>query len=186
MKDHWILKSVKEVLSTVPFKVELLDYFDPKANKTVTPPYHRLTSPDWINVFVLTKNEEFVLVEQKRAGVLDITLESPGGVVDPGEAPRVAALRELEEETGYTTDKLISLGFTHPNPAILNNKLHMFLALDCYTPDSRIHFPDETESIKLQIKPISELSEFLDQGGIDNALSLLTGYKAEKYLNAIK
>ena len=31
MKDHWILKSVKEVLSTVPFKVELLDYFDPKA-----------------------------------------------------------------------------------------------------------------------------------------------------------
>ncbi len=186
MKDHWILKSVKEVLQTVPFKVELLEYFDPKMNKPVNPPYHRLTSPDWINVFVVTKNSEFVLVEQKRAGVLDVTLESPGGVVDPGEAPRVAALRELEEETGYTTDKLISLGFTYPNPAILNNKLHMFIALECFIPESRKHFPDETESIKLQIKPISVLSEFLDEGNINNALSLLTGYKAEKYLNAIK
>ena len=86
--------------------------------------------------------------------VLDITQESPGGVVDPGESSRVAALRELEEETGYTTNKLISLGFTHPNPAILNNKLHMFLALDCYIPDRTQTLPDETESIKLQIKPI--------------------------------
>lgn len=186
MKDHWVLKSIREVLDTVPFKVEVLEYFDPISKKEVKPPYHRLKSPDWINVFMLTENSEFILVEQKRAGILDFTLESPGGVVDPGEDPETAALRELEEETGYKTRQLISLGATHPNPAISNNKLHMFLALNCYLPSSREHFPDETESIKLHIKPVAELSEFLDNGGINNALSLLTAYKAEKYLNAIK
>ena len=182
MKDHWILKSVREVLDTIPFKVELLEYFDPVKKDYVNPPYHRLTSKDWINVFALTESSEFVIVEQKRAGILNLTLETPGGVVDPGELPEITAKRELEEETGYRARNLIKLGVTHRNPAILNNKLHMFLALDCYLPDTREHYPDETESIRIHLKPIATLSEFLDTGGINNALSLLTAYKAEKYL----
>ena len=56
----------------------------------------------------------------------------------------------------------------------------MFLALDCYLPFTRT-LPDETESIRIHLKPIATLSEFLTIG-INNALSLLTAYKAEKYL----
>ena len=83
-------------------------------------------------MFALTESSEFVIVEQKGAGILNQTLETPGGVVDPGELPEITAKRELEEKLATRARNLIKLGVTHPNPAILNNKLHMFLALDCY------------------------------------------------------
>ena len=101
MKDHWILKSVREVLDTIPFKVELLEYFDP-VKDYVNPPYHRLTSKDWINVFALTESSEFVIVEQKRAGILNQTLETPGGVVDPGELPEITAKGSLRRKLATT------------------------------------------------------------------------------------
>ena len=184
MKNHWKLESVKKVLQTVPFAVELLKYFDPTTGDPVKSTYHRLCCPDWISVFAVTKNNEFILVEQKRAGVQDFTLEAPGGVIDSGEDPKTAALRELEEETGYKCKEIVSLGSTYPNPALMNNKLHMFIALDCFIPEVRKHFPDENESINLHIKPMSQLSSFLESGGIHNALSLLTSHRAENYIKA--
>ena len=111
-----------------------------------------------------------------------MTLESPGGVIDPGEDPKRAALRELEEETGYTCDNIISLGVTNPNPAFINNKLYMFLALDCYQPENRVHFPDKNESIKICELPMGDLEDLIEKGGIQNALSLLTAYKSLLYV----
>ena len=61
----------------------------------------RLDCPDWVNVIAVTEAGLMVLVEQYRHGTDEMTMEIPGGAVDPGEAPAVAAARELEEETGY-------------------------------------------------------------------------------------
>ena len=79
-----------------------LNLVDPKTKKPVKSSYHRLDCPNWVNTFVITKEKKLILVEQRRAGTFEMTLESPGGVIDPGEDPKRAALRELEEETGYT------------------------------------------------------------------------------------
>ena len=45
-------------------------------------------SPDWINVVALTENNEVVLIEQYRHGSKSVTIEIPGGMVDPGEGLR--------------------------------------------------------------------------------------------------
>src|SRR4029077_13982607 len=87
-----------------------------------------LEAGPWVNVVPITPDGEIVLIEQYRHGIEAVTLEIPGGMVDPDESPMEAAGRELLEETGYQAAMLVALGKSHPNPAILNNVLYSYLA----------------------------------------------------------
>jgi 8-oxo-dGTP pyrophosphatase MutT (NUDIX family) len=66
-----------------------------------------------------------VLIRQLRQGSQAVTLEIPGGLVDPGETPTQAGARELREETGYLTRELVHMGQVNPNPALYNNICHI-------------------------------------------------------------
>src|SRR5436853_4924804 len=61
-----------------------------------------MQSPDWVNVVALTPDGRLVLVRQFRYGIDEFSLEIPGGVMEAGEDPVTAGLRELREETGFT------------------------------------------------------------------------------------
>lgn len=87
-----------------------------------------LETPAWVNVVALTADERLVVVRQFRFGTGEVTLEIPGGCVDPGEDPAHAARRELREECGYTTDDWTALGNVEPNPAFQDNRCYHFLA----------------------------------------------------------
>ena len=92
-----------------------------------------LDTADWaivIPVLETQKGREFIMVRQWRHGAQDLSLEFPGGVFDKGEDSVQAAIRELKEETGYTAGKMIKLGDFNPNPAIMSNHVHFFLAQD--------------------------------------------------------
>jgi len=71
---------------------------------------------------------QFVMVWQWRHGSKCLSLEFPGGVMESGENPDEAAIRELYEETGYKPQKIKKIGEFSPNPAIMSNKVHFFLA----------------------------------------------------------
>ncbi len=75
---------------------------------------------------------------------------------------------------------------TNPNPAIMTNKLHMFLALGCSPAENRKHFPDEDERIKIEVVPVAELENLVRYGRIDHALACLTIFLAGKYLESFK
>ncbi len=129
-----------------------------------------LETPDWVNVVAVTLRHEIVLIRQVRHGIGSVTLEIPGGMVDPGETPREAAARELLEETGYRAGRWRTLGFVHPNPAFQDNRCHSFLALDCERVAEPAH--DSAEDIVLEVRGLAELPELVASGSITHGLVL--------------
>ncbi len=83
---------------------------------------------DWVNVVAVDEVGRVLLVRQFRYGTRQLTDEIPGGAVDRGETPLVAARRELMEETGYQADDWREIGTVEPNPAIQGNRCTTFLA----------------------------------------------------------
>ncbi|HVS62932.1 MAG TPA: NUDIX hydrolase [Thermoanaerobaculia bacterium] len=132
-----------------------------------------LASPDWVNVVALTgggrpDGPEVVLVRQWRFAVAAPTLEIPGGIVDDGETPLLAARRELLEETGYASESWRALGSVHPNPAILTNRCHTFLALDAELHDAPCG--DGDEEIEVATMPLTAIPRAIAGGEISHSL----------------
>ncbi len=130
-----------------------------------------LESPDWVNVVAVTPERKVVVVRQFRFGIGKITTEVPAGLVDAGEAHKQAALRELVEETGYTTDNWRYLGMAEGNPAFLNNLCHQWLALDAV----KTHHPalDDGEDVWVGEFTLDELREEIRAGRMANSVTLL-------------
>ena len=91
--------------------------------------YITVNAKDWV-VVIPEFNDSFLLVKQWRHGEKALSIEFPGGVIDPGEKPEQAALRELTEETGFVPGKIMKIGEANPNPALFSNKVHFYLAQD--------------------------------------------------------
>lgn len=130
--------------------------------------FYYLDSPDWVNVVPITRANEVVCIRQFRHGTEEITLEIPGGLVDPGESPDKAAARECLEETGYRAGELVSLGVLRPNPALFPNSLHTFMAPGVERVADIAN--GETEHTEVQLIPMEQVPEMLFAGEIDHAL----------------
>ena len=91
------------------------------------------------------------MVRQWRHGARELSLEFPGGVFEKGETPSLAAARELLEETGYEANTIDELGVFNPNPAIMSNRVHFFLARILAPPITQKL--DEDEYLEVEIVP---------------------------------
>lgn len=134
--------------------------------------FHVVEARDWVTVVPITADDEVVLVRQFRHGIGGLTLEVPAGVIDPEDPnPERAAARELREETGYEAPRLVSLGSVHPNPALFNNRCHLFLA----EAAQRVGPPqwDGTEELEIETVPVAEIGSLVRRGEILNAMTLV-------------
>jgi ADP-ribose pyrophosphatase len=127
-------------------------------------------APDWVNVVAQTPDDRLVLVRQFRFGSNELSLEIPGGVIEAGEDPVTAGLRELSEETGYGGGVPSLLGSVHPNPAIQDNLCH-FLLVRGAVPKGPMKW-DPDEEIEVSTAPADEVLRWARSGAITHSLSV--------------
>lgn len=123
---------------------------------------------DWVNVIALTPDHHLVMVRQFRYGIDEFSLEIPGGVMEPGEDPVTAGLRELREETGFTGAPAKLLGSVHPNPAIQSNRAH-FVLVEEAVRSHELEW-DQDEEMHVSIEPVESVLTAARNGGITHAL----------------
>jgi 8-oxo-dGTP pyrophosphatase MutT (NUDIX family) len=88
--------------------------------------YHCFALADYISILATTPNDRIPIIRQYRPAVEGFTLELPAGLVDSGEDPRKACMRELREETGLTALSVASLGTYYSDTGRLENRIHVF------------------------------------------------------------
>ncbi|MDR0496547.1 MAG: NUDIX hydrolase, partial [Treponema sp.] len=104
----------------------------------------------------------------------------PGGVFERGEKAETAAARELKEETGYHAKRMKKLGEFNPNPAIMSNRVHFFLALELDRQDKQKL--DEDEYVEVETVPCKEV---FDGMGKPPYIHALMGTAMALYLQII-
>jgi 8-oxo-dGTP pyrophosphatase MutT (NUDIX family) len=129
-----------------------------------------INAPDWVNVVALTPDGHLVLVRQFRYGIDEFSLEIPGGVIDAGEDPVAAGLRELREETGFSGAPATLLGSVHPNPAMQSNRCH-FVFVEGAVKSHELEW-DPDEELQVMVLPADDVLAMAHSGGIVHSLVL--------------
>ena len=136
---EWTETGRREVYQTPVFTVTERTSRGPDGQQGV---YIVNEAPDWV-IVIPEAEDSFLMVQQWRHGEKALSIEFPGGVVEPGEAPEAGARRELKEETGTEAGELIHLGTFNPNPALFNNHVHVYCARQLATTASQQLDSDE-------------------------------------------
>lgn len=124
---------------------------------------------DSIVVVPVDKDNRIILVRQYRKALEDFLLEAPAGGIEKDEAPNAAAVRELQEEIGYTSYNVEYMGGFWIAPGFCNEYMHSYIAKDLVKSQLP---PDEDENIEIVSVPITEIPDLIRSGGIEDAKSI--------------
>jgi ADP-ribose pyrophosphatase len=111
-------------------------------------PHYSIATRDYVSVFAVTAQGNFVLVRQYRPAVERMTLELPSGHLEEGDTPEDAARKELREETGFIAEKLILLGELAPDTGRLGNRMWCF-----FTPQA-VQDPVAAFQPEINVEPV--------------------------------
>ncbi|WP_323704811.1 NUDIX hydrolase [Mammaliicoccus sp. Dog046] len=123
-----------------------------------------------VSVLAVTPEEEILVVEQFRKAMEKTLIEIPAGKLEIGEDREEAAIRELEEETGYIADQLELIGEVYGCPGFCNEKVSIYIAKDLKVGKINL---DEDEFLNVTKIPVSEIQSLLSSGKIEDAKTLI-------------
>ena len=127
----------------------------------------------------LDEEGNVTLVQQYRYPFHQILLELPAGKLDGDEDHRLAAARELSEETGLEAGELTYLGCMLASPGFSDERLHMYLARKLSRSQSH---PDDDEFLNVITMPFDELCRQVMDGTVEDAKTVATVLKTKVLL----
>ena len=121
-------------------------------------------------IAALTEDNKLVMVRQYRKPADKVMLEVPAGKIDPGEKPLEAAVRALQEETGYTAEKVEFLTQFYPSVGYSEEVLYLYLCTGLTPGETNF---DENEAIDIEEVELDRLFKMAMSGEIDDAKTLI-------------
>ena len=121
-------------------------------------------------ILPITEDNKVIMIQEPRTPIGKVILALPAGMIEDGENPEKAAIRELEEETGYLAGNIEFLREYHPSVGYSDEKIKIYLATDM--KKTKQHLDDE-EDINVIEVPLKELIEMLDRNEIITASSTI-------------
>lgn len=135
-------------------------------------------------VIPITDKNEVICVRQYRYAIQQPLLEIPAGKLDsPDEDPFSAVCRELREETGAISDKITLLGIYYGSPAILSEKIYMYMAENLTFGKTDLDDDEFLEVIKI---PLDDMVTMVLNGEIKDGKTQSAVLKAYMLLNGRK
>lgn len=137
---------------------------------------------DWVNAIVITHDNKLVLVEQYRHAGNDFFMEIPAGKIEANESHEEGIIREVREETGYTSKRApIKLGEFMVNPATQTNMVTTYLIRDAYQAYEQDL--DGTEEITMELVDFEDFGRMLRENHIKTQLfTAIAYYMAKDFL----
>jgi ADP-ribose pyrophosphatase len=126
--------------------------------------------PGAVAIIPLVDEDHICLLKNHRFILGETLWEIPAGTLEPGEAAEKAAVRELEEETGYQAGLWRRLMDFFPSPGVLSERTQLFLARNLSPGSMR---PEPDEDIKPVIVPWNEALTWALTGMIRDAKTLV-------------
>jgi ADP-ribose pyrophosphatase len=126
--------------------------------------------PGAVAILPILDREHVCLLRNQRPIVGDTLWEIPAGTLEPNEAPELAAVRELAEETGYQAGRWRKLGEFYPSPGVLSERTRLFVAEEL-TPG--VMRPEADEQLEPHTIPWTQALAWAVDGTIRDAKTLV-------------
>lgn len=130
---------------------------------------------DSVLVAPLTEKKELIFIEEYFQAMDKSELVFPGGVVDTGENPKQAAIRELGEEAKILARKVQNIGVLEVLPKYIYSQTHLFLATDLEISD-KFGVGDEIENIKIHKFTLKTVESMIKKGQIKDSRTIALCY----------
>jgi ADP-ribose pyrophosphatase len=124
--------------------------------------------PGAVAVIAMTKENKIVMVQQYRKAMERVLVEIPAGKLEKGELPEVTAKRELEEETGYTTDSLQHLISFYTSPGFADELVHIYFTEELQILTEKAEL-DEDEFVDVLEMTLEEAQQMIHEQRIFDA-----------------
>lgn len=176
------MKEYKKIKQDLVYKGNIIEVY----KETVELPNEKQVHWDFVKhkgasaVIAIDEDDKIIMVRQYRNAIDRMSLEIPAGGIQIGEDPKVTALRELEEETGYQAkeiehlmDVLTAVGFT-------NETLYLYVTKGLIKTEQHL---DEDEFVTIERYGLEELIAMIMNGTIQDAKTIagIFAYR-EKYV----
>lgn len=138
--------------------------------------------PGAVAIIAVTDEQKIIMVEQYRKALERSLVEIPAGKLEPGEAPETTAMRELEEETGYSAEKLEKLISFSTSPGFADEVVHLFLAVGLHKAVNGA-VTDDDEFVELMEVTVADAEEMIRSERIYDAKTAYAVQWVKNYLS---